>query len=131
MVTAAVQALERVLVPQVPALVAGFREVVWLSPEGEIEALSPDEAATASAYQAAHPDVFGALALLRAGQAPAWAAELVNKAELAGSMRGLSQGRATCSMEPSAYGPAPPEVFSVSRAPKERVISCSSTRRKE
>src|ERR1700732_5592582 len=35
---------ERVLVPQVPALVAGFREVIWLSPEGEIEALSPPEA---------------------------------------------------------------------------------------
>src|SRR3984893_6258917 len=35
---------ERVLVPQVPALVAGFREVIWLSPEGEIEALSPGEA---------------------------------------------------------------------------------------
>src|SRR5215472_9709883 len=34
----------RVLVPRVPALVAGFREVLWLSPEGEIEALSPDEA---------------------------------------------------------------------------------------
>jgi ATP-dependent DNA helicase DinG len=31
---------DRVLVPRVPALVAGFREVVWLSPEGEIEALS-------------------------------------------------------------------------------------------
>ena len=35
---------ERVLVPRVPALVAGFREVLWLSPEGEIEALSPEEA---------------------------------------------------------------------------------------
>jgi len=34
----------RVLVPSAPALVAGFREVVWLSPDGEIEALSPDEA---------------------------------------------------------------------------------------
>ena len=34
----------RVLVPQAPVLVAGFREVVWLSPEGEIEALSPAEA---------------------------------------------------------------------------------------
>jgi ATP-dependent DNA helicase DinG len=33
-----------VLVPRVPALVAGFREVFWLSPEGEIEALSPEEA---------------------------------------------------------------------------------------
>src|SRR3977135_3507181 len=37
-------ALDRVLVPRVPALVAGFREVLWLSPEGEIEALSPAEA---------------------------------------------------------------------------------------
>jgi ATP-dependent DNA helicase DinG len=35
---------ERVLVPRAPALVAGFREVVWLSPEGEIEALAPAEA---------------------------------------------------------------------------------------
>ena len=26
------------------------------------------------------------------------------------AMRGLSQGRATCTMEPSHYGPAPPEV---------------------
>src|ERR1700731_4597773 len=38
------EALDRVLVPRVPALVAGFREVLWLSPEGEIEALSPAEA---------------------------------------------------------------------------------------
>jgi ATP-dependent DNA helicase DinG len=35
---------ERVLVPRAPALVAGFREIVWLTPEGEIEALSPAEA---------------------------------------------------------------------------------------
>jgi ATP-dependent DNA helicase DinG len=35
---------ERVLVPRAPTLVAGFREVVWLSPEGEIEALSPVDA---------------------------------------------------------------------------------------
>src|SRR5215469_4485245 len=34
----------RVLVPRAPALVAGFREVLWLSPEGEIEALAPAEA---------------------------------------------------------------------------------------
>jgi elongation factor G len=27
------------------------------------------------------------------------------------AMRGLSQGRATCTMEPSAYGPAPPDVL--------------------
>ena len=29
----------------------------------------------------------------------------------ANAMRGLSQGRATCSMEPFTYGPAPPEVL--------------------
>jgi elongation factor G len=27
------------------------------------------------------------------------------------AMRGLSQGRATCTMEPAAYGPAPAEVL--------------------
>ncbi len=37
---------DRVLVPRAPALVAGFREIVWLSPDGEIEALSPAEART-------------------------------------------------------------------------------------
>src|SRR5882762_1439211 len=35
---------DRVLVPRAPALVAGFREILWLSPEGEIEALSLAEA---------------------------------------------------------------------------------------
>src|SRR5437899_8176308 len=35
---------QRVLVPQAPVLVAGFREVLWLSPDGEVEALSPSEA---------------------------------------------------------------------------------------
>ncbi|MBV8776775.1 MAG: ATP-dependent DNA helicase, partial [Alphaproteobacteria bacterium] len=34
----------RVLVPRAAALVAGFREALWLSPDGEIEALSPSEA---------------------------------------------------------------------------------------
>jgi ATP-dependent DNA helicase DinG len=34
----------RIFVPRTAALVAGFREVVWLSPDGEIETLSPDEA---------------------------------------------------------------------------------------
>jgi ATP-dependent DNA helicase DinG len=38
------EAARRVLVPQAPVLVAGFREVLWLSPEGEIEALAPAEA---------------------------------------------------------------------------------------
>jgi ATP-dependent DNA helicase DinG len=42
--TPASHPLGRILVPRAPALVAGFREVVWLSPDGEIEALSPDEA---------------------------------------------------------------------------------------
>src|ERR1700719_2552449 len=35
---------QRVLVPQAPVLVAGFREVLWLSPDGEGEALAPAEA---------------------------------------------------------------------------------------
>ena len=34
-----------VMVPQAPVLVASFREVAWLSPEGEIEAVAPVEAA--------------------------------------------------------------------------------------
>ena len=34
----------RVLAPHAPALVAGFREVAWLSPDGEIEVLSSAEA---------------------------------------------------------------------------------------
>ena len=38
------RASEGVLVPRAPALIAGFRDVVWLSPEGEVEALSPAEA---------------------------------------------------------------------------------------
>src|SRR5215469_14743875 len=35
------RAPQRVLVPHAPVLVAGFREVLWLDPDGEIEALSP------------------------------------------------------------------------------------------
>src|ERR1700751_1998887 len=34
----------RVWGPQAPVLVAGFREVLWLSPNGEIDALAPAEA---------------------------------------------------------------------------------------
>jgi ATP-dependent DNA helicase DinG len=34
----------RVLVPHAAVLVAGFREVSWLNPDGEIEALAPAEA---------------------------------------------------------------------------------------
>lgn len=36
---------------------------------------------------------------------------LANLFGYSGAMRGLSQGRATCTMEPSTYGPAPPEVM--------------------
>ena len=38
------KALRHVLLPRAPVLVAGFREVLWLSPEGEIETLAPAEA---------------------------------------------------------------------------------------
>ena len=38
-------------------------------------------------------------------------APLANLFGYSSAMRGLSQGRATCSMEPSAYGPAPAEVM--------------------
>ena len=38
-------------------------------------------------------------------------APLANLFGYANAMRGLSQGRATCTMEPAAYGPAPPEVL--------------------
>ena len=38
-------------------------------------------------------------------------APLANLFGFANAMRGLSQGRATCSMEPFSYGPAPPEVL--------------------
>ena len=34
---------ESVLLPRAPALVAGFREILWLSADGEIEAVSPEE----------------------------------------------------------------------------------------
>ena len=37
-------------------------------------------------------------------------APLANLFGYSSAMRGLSQGRATASMEPAAYGPAPPEV---------------------
>src|SRR6266853_1249959 len=38
------RAPRRVLVPHSPVLVAGFREVLWLDPDGEIEALAPADA---------------------------------------------------------------------------------------
>ena len=38
-------------------------------------------------------------------------APLANLFGYSSAMRGLSQGRATCTMEPSTYGPAPPEVL--------------------
>jgi len=37
-------------------------------------------------------------------------APLANLFGYSNAMRGLSQGRASCSLEPCAYGPAPPEV---------------------
>jgi len=39
------------------------------------------------------------------------AAPLANLFGYSTAMRGLTQGRATCTMEPSSYGPAPPEVL--------------------
>ena len=36
----------RVLVPQAPVLVAGSREVLWLTADGEVEVLAPAEART-------------------------------------------------------------------------------------
>ncbi len=38
-------------------------------------------------------------------------APLANLFGYSSAMRGLSQGRASCTMEPSSYGPAPPEVL--------------------
>ena len=38
-------------------------------------------------------------------------APLANLFGYSSAMRGLSQGRATCSMEPAAYGPAPKDVL--------------------
>src|SRR6202035_4430216 len=38
------RAPRRVLVPHAPVLLAGFREVLWLDPNGEIEALAPADA---------------------------------------------------------------------------------------
>src|SRR5271155_1453721 len=38
------RAPRRVLVPHAPVLVAGFREVLWLDPDGGIEALAPADA---------------------------------------------------------------------------------------
>ena len=38
-------------------------------------------------------------------------APLANLFGYSNAMRGLSQGRATCTMEPHTYGPAPPEVL--------------------
>jgi elongation factor G len=38
-------------------------------------------------------------------------APLANLFGYSSAMRGMSQGRASCSMEPTAYGPAPPEVL--------------------
>jgi ATP-dependent DNA helicase DinG len=42
--TAAGEAARPVLMPHAPVLFAGFRDVLWLTPDGEIEVLSPVEA---------------------------------------------------------------------------------------
>src|SRR5260370_13005556 len=41
----------QVLVPQAPVLLAGHREVLWLSPDGEIEVLTPAEARSRVEHQ--------------------------------------------------------------------------------
>ena len=61
-----------VLVPHAPVLVAGFREVVWLTPEGEIEALSPAEAARRA--QVDTPMLCHAVATARRLDAPGFVA---------------------------------------------------------
>jgi elongation factor G len=38
-------------------------------------------------------------------------APLANLFGYSSAMRGLSQGRATCTIEPHSYGPAPPDVL--------------------
>ena len=60
------------MVPQAPVLVAGFRDVIWLSPEGEIEALSPDEAARR--VQIDPPMLCHAIATARRLDSPGFAA---------------------------------------------------------
>jgi ATP-dependent DNA helicase DinG len=62
----------RVLVPQAPVLVAGFREVMWLTPEGEIEAVSPPEAVRRAQIDA--PMVCHAVATARRLGSPSFAA---------------------------------------------------------
>src|SRR5215467_2631162 len=42
---------QRVRMPRAPVLVAGFREVLWLDPDGEIEALGPEEARSRLDYE--------------------------------------------------------------------------------
>lgn len=42
---------KRVLVPHAPVLLAGFREVLWLNPDGEIEALAAAEARARVEYE--------------------------------------------------------------------------------
>jgi ATP-dependent DNA helicase DinG len=62
----------RVLVPSAPVVVAGFREVAWLSPDGEIEALSPAEAARR--VQIDPPILCHAVATAQRLEAPGFAA---------------------------------------------------------
>jgi ATP-dependent DNA helicase DinG len=58
----------RVLTPEAPILVAGFREVMWLSPDGEIEALSRADAARR--VQVDPPILCHAIATARRLEAP-------------------------------------------------------------
>ena len=104
-----------VVMPQAPVLVAGFREVVWVSAEGEIEALAPAEAirrvqidppilchAVATARRLDTP-VFSALDLLElfafvyparfCVPTPRGLAEALGLRVAAGSVRGLHHPR--------------------------------------
>jgi ATP-dependent DNA helicase DinG len=63
---------QRVLVPRAPVVVAGFREVLWLSPEGEIEALSAAEAR--GRVEVEPPMLCHANAIARRLDSPAFAA---------------------------------------------------------
>jgi ATP-dependent DNA helicase DinG len=61
-----------ILVPRAPVLVAGFREVMWLSADGEIEALSPADAVRR--VQADPPMLCHAVATARRLDSPDFAA---------------------------------------------------------
>ncbi|HEX3863273.1 MAG TPA: ATP-dependent DNA helicase [Stellaceae bacterium] len=68
----AIVPLASVQVPRAAALMAGFREIVWLSPDGEIEALSPAE--TQLRLEGETPLVCHARAVARRLDVPGFAA---------------------------------------------------------